>query len=226
MITVVAIDDEPLALEVIKSFCSDSQKINLLKCFTDPTLACEYINSTRVDLVFLDIFMPEMDGFNVINNISSDIKVILTTAFRNYAIKSYEYDIIDYLVKPISYKRFIKSIEKYMDRKSQNIINEKIIINLGVENLVIDSSNILYFKGSGDYSEIILKDRRILTSEKLKNLENLNQSFIRIHKSYIININNILKIRKTELVMANNEIIPFGRKYRNTSIIYIIKTFH
>tara|TARA_B100000767_G_scaffold110095_1_gene105398 strand:- start:322 stop:849 length:528 start_codon:yes stop_codon:yes gene_type:complete len=165
-----------------------------------------------------------MSGLEFLKSVENHPKVILTTAYSEYALESYQYNVIDYLLKPFSYDRFLKSIQKVnnLDNKSQffNKNNSNILyIKTGYEVLKIDSNEIYYIKSDGDYTEIFMETKKILTSDSLKNwLEKLKSNFCQVHKSYIINEHHFNKLLKNQLYLNNDIVIPLGRAYKKTFI--------
>lgn len=218
MIKAIAIDDEPLALEIIVKYCNQISDIQLLATFTSPFSAIEYIESNQVDLLFLDILMPELEGFDVIKMVESKSKVILTTAYNEYALKSYEFGVLDYLMKPISFPRFYDAISKYknLEAKSNKEKDEIIYINLGHEYFSLKLDSIIYVQGQGDYVEIHFDEKKLLTRENLKELEYKYDNFIRIHKSFLVNKSHISRIKTNFINLQNGKVLPIGRQYKQS----------
>jgi DNA-binding LytR/AlgR family response regulator len=170
-----------------------------------------------------------MSGLEFLKSLEHHPKVILTTAYGEYALESYEYNVIDYLLKPFSYNRFLKAIQKANDLNHNTEFSKKdnsniLYIKTGYEVVKIDSNEIYYIKSDGDYTEIFTKTKKILTSDSLKYwLEKLTSNFCQVHKSYIINENHFNKLLKNQLYLNNNERIPLGRAYKKT---YIEKKYY
>lgn len=223
----IAIDDEYLALDVIKEYAQKVPFLNLKKSFDSPLLGMEYLKQYKVDLVFLDIQMKDITGLQFVKLLSTPPLVILTTAYDKYAVESYELDVLDYLLKPISFERFIKSVEKAYDKLiPANINDHDLPIANNAENYFFVKSGtslervafdeILYIKGERDYLKIVTKDRSILVLYKFKQLEELlpPDQFCRVHKSYMIAIDKIKKV-DSNLIYTSKAELPIGATYRN-----------
>ena len=224
MLACIIIEDQPPAQRILKKYISNADNLILKGTFSNPLEAKNYLSKEKIDLIFLDIHLPKMSGLEFLKSVENHPKVILTTAYSEYALESYQYNVIDYLLKPFSYDRFLKSIQKVnnLDNKSQffNKNNSNILyIKTGYEVLKIDSNEIYYIKSDGDYTEIFMETKKILTSDSLKNwLEKLKSNFCQVHKSYIINEKHFNKLLKNQLYLNNDIVIPLGRAYKKTFI--------
>jgi DNA-binding LytR/AlgR family response regulator len=224
MLACIIIEDQPPAQRILKKYISNADNLILKGTFSNPLEAKNYLLKEKIDLIFLDIHLPKMSGLEFLKSEENHPKVILTTAYSEYALESYQYNVIDYLLKPFSYDRFLKSIQKVnnLDNKSQffNKNNSNILyIKTGYEVLKIDSNEIYYIKSDGDYTEIFMETKKILTSDSLKNwLEKLKSNFCQVHKSYIINEHHFNKLLKNQLYLNNDIVIPLGRAYKKTFI--------
>jgi len=221
MINAIAIDDEPLALTVIKSLCDKSENINLQKTFTQPNEALKYLQKYPIDLIFCDIQMPAMNGINLVKSLQQKTMVIFTTAFSEYAAVSYELNAIDYLLKPINLKRFTQAITKakeyseYINKKGQSA-DKNIFVRADFCLVKIPLDDILYIEGLADYLKIYIKDRKaIVTRMPMKDMmEKLNPTdFIRVHRSFILPFSKIEAVRGTTIFIGDKE-FPIGRTYR------------
>lgn len=219
MIKAIAIDDEPLALNVIEAFCSDSDKISLEKTFTQPHTGLNYLLNFPVDLLFLDIRMPELNGINLAKKINKEVMVIFTTAYADYAVQSYELNAIDYLLKPISRKRFEQSVQKALDfyLYQHHILQSEtpfIYIRADYTLIKINLIDILYIEGLADYIKIYTQHQKTIVSRitMKEMMKKLNADFIRVHRSFIIPIQRIQKLSKTKIILAERE-IPVGNTY-------------
>ncbi|MFK5878293.1 MAG: LytTR family DNA-binding domain-containing protein [Flavobacteriaceae bacterium] len=235
MIKVIIVDDERSAIKSleweIKNFCKD---IEVCETFTDPSDAISAINYLKPDCVFLDIEMPEMDGFQLLNSLKfRDFDLIITTAFDNYAIRAFKESAIDYLLKPIDSDDLIKSVAKIKTNKEKNTLGDelkkaletilpkenksKIALPLPGKTVFINSSDIVYCKSDGNYTEIYFKDaKKEVLSKKLKTVEEIfqNEIFFRVHKSYLVNVDYIKELVKKDgqyLVLENGTSIPVSR---------------
>ena len=220
MITAIAIDDEPLALKVIDSHCGKTDFINLLKTFTHPTEALKYLRKYPVDLLFVDIQMPSMNGISLVKAIQQNTMIIFTTAFSEYAVVSYELNAIDYLLKPINFKRFSLAVNKANDYynylNKQNLSENKYIFIRADYSLVkIPVADILYIEGLADYLKIFIKDRQTVVARMTMNdmVQKLpEKDFIRVHRSFILPFKRIESVRSNSITLQETE-IPIGKTY-------------
>lgn len=221
MLKAVALDDEPFALEVIKSLSAKIHFIELAGCFTNVFEAMEYLQKEKVDLLFLDIKMPDISGIDFLKSLSNPPMVIFTTAYSEHALQSFELDAIDYLLKPFSLPRFLKACNKAYDLhelvKNSNgplASSKSIFIKCGYEHIRIELDAIQYAESIGNYIQFVIQDRKIisrLTMEKVEVLLPLS-TFIRIHRSYIVAKNRITKIEKRRIWIDQTE-LPIGEAY-------------
>jgi len=222
MITAIAIDDEPLALKVIESHCEKTDFINLQKTFTHPTEALKYLRKYPVDLLFVDIQMPSINGITLVKSIQQNTMIIFTTAFSEYAVVSYELNAIDYLLKPVNFKRFNQAINKanayYNYINKQNHSEDKHIFIRADYSLVnILLADILYIEGLADYLKIYIRNRKTIVARITMNdmVERLPfKDFIRVHRSFIIPFSRIESVRSTSIALPERE-IPIGKTYLN-----------
>ncbi len=220
MMNAIAIDDEPLALKVIDSHCGKTDFINLQKTFTHPTEALKYLRKYPVDLIFVDIQMPSMNGITLVKSIQQNTMIIFTTAFSEYAVVSYELNAIDYLLKPINFKRFNQAVNKanafYNYMNKQNHSEDKHIFVRADYSLVnILLADILYIEGLADYLKIYIRDRKTVVARITMNdmAEKLPlKDFIRVHRSFIIPFNRIESVRSNSITLPERE-IPIGKTY-------------
>jgi DNA-binding LytR/AlgR family response regulator len=220
MINAIAIDDEPLALTVIKSLCDKSENINLQKVFTQPSEALKHLRKFPTDLIFCDIQMPAMTGINLVKSLPQNIMVIFTTAFSEYAVVSYELNAIDYLLKPINQKRFTQAITKareYFDyiNKKDHSTDKNIFIRADFSLVKIPIADILYIEGLADYIKIHINNRKTIVARmSMKDMMEKLQStdFIRVHRSYILPFSKIEAVRGNTIYIDGNE-FPIGKTY-------------
>lgn len=220
MINAIAIDDEPLALTVIKSLCDKCESINLQKTFTQPSEALKHLRKFPVDLIFCDIQMPAMTGINLVKSLQKNTMVIFTTAFSEYAVVSYELNAVDYLLKPINQKRFTQAITKaqeYFDyiNKKDHSPEKHIFIRADFSLVKIPLSDILYIEGLADYLKIYIKDRKTIVARmSMKEMmEKLNpRDFVRVHRSFILPFGKIEAVRGSTIFIGDQE-FPIGRTY-------------
>jgi len=220
MINAIAIDDEPLALNVITSLCEKHESVSLLRTFTQPNEALRYLHKFPVDLIFCDIQMPSMTGISLVKSLRQNTMVIFTTAFSEYAVTSYELNAIDYLLKPINQKRFAQAIAKAIDyfdyiHKKDDSADKNIFIRSDFSLVKVPLSDILYIEGLADYLRIHINSRKpIVARMPMKDMmEKLNsRDFIRVHRSYILPFSKIESVRGGTIYIAGQE-FPIGRTY-------------
>src|SRR5215203_2254226 len=224
----LAVDDEPPALEVLKKFIGSVHTLELVATCTDAIEAINFLQSKPVDLIFLDIKMPELLGTDLIRSLKNPPKVIFTTAFRKYAIEGFELDAVDYLLKPISFDRFLKAVNKVFQLNLQSNTN-----TAGAENhpesaqpflylradrkmVKVLFNDILYIEGLRDYIRIFTTSRQIITKHLLASLEEMlpSDAFLRIHRSYIISISKIDSFNSDTIEIGKKE-LPIGRLFKH-----------
>ena len=227
MMNCIIIEDQLPAQRILKKYIDDTKSLNLLGTFTDAIEAIDILNTEKVDLLFLDIHLPKLSGIDFLKTLSNPPKTILTTAFTDYALESYELNVVDYLLKPFSFQRFIKAIAKANNisekiskveiSEASEIPSTAIFIKSGYEHIRIEIENILYIKSDADYIEIHLKDKKHLSADSLSSWEERlpSKDFARIHKSYIINTKKIIKISGNQVYLKENITVPIGRAYKN-----------
>jgi two-component system LytT family response regulator len=227
----VIIDDEPLAVDLIKEFVSKVDSLELVNTFTNAIDAISIINQSNVDLIFLDIEMPHFSGIDFINAIEKKPLIIFTTAYSNYAVEGFNLGAVDYLVKPIPFHRFLKSV-----LRAQQIFNplnspantnlvttpeieqDFMFVRAEYENVKLNFSDILFIEGLKDYVKIYTTDNKYtLTLISLIKLENSlsPKGFARIHRSYIINIKHVKSIQKNKVIIAEKR-IPISESYKKS----------
>ena len=218
MISCIAIDDEPLALQLINQYCEKIPFLQLKKVFTNPDEAKEYLLNNKTELVFLDIQMPDINGVQFYKNLPNKPAVIFTTAFKDYAVDGFNVDAIDYLLKPFEYDRFLKAAYKAKEYieflSSQDLQLNSLYVKVNYEMMKINLKDIDLVEALDDYIKIHIKPTPVLTLMTLKNMqEKLPQKeFVRVHRSYIVPLSKVEKFSKNKLVVAGNE-IPIGSSY-------------
>jgi DNA-binding LytR/AlgR family response regulator len=181
-----------------------------------------------VDLIFLDIHLPKISGIDLLRIMPNKPQVILTTAFPDYALESYELNVVDYLLKPFSFQRFVQAVAKVQQRGAGHTAAEQnneessldsrneVFIKTGYDYTKIVISDISYIKSDADYTEIVVNGKKRISSEPLRHWEELldKNSFVRIHKSYIVNTSKIIKVSGNRVILDTDEILPIGRAYK------------
>ncbi len=224
----IIIDDELTARAIISKLCSNYDNITVINEFSNAIHAIKFLNDNEVDLIFLDIHMPDFNGFDFIKTLKNTPKIILTTSDTNFAIKAFEYEcIVDYLVKPITKERFHLSIQKSKNihnklihnantKKSDSSQESNLYVNIDRRLIKISISGILFVEAKGDYIHISTNNKNYIVHSTLKNIEEKlpKNLFIKVHRSYIININKIIDIENNS-VLINKDVIPVSRSHRS-----------
>lgn len=218
MINCIAIDDEPLALKVVQEYAERIPFLKLRDKFTNPVDAKEYLDQNKIDLIFLDIQMPDCNGIDFYRSLSNKPAVIFTTAYKDFAVEGFNVDAIDYLLKPFEYARFLKSVYKaneYLEFLSAKDLElSSIFVKVNYELMKINLKEIDLIEALDDYIKIHIKPHPVLTLMTLKGIqEKLPQrEFIRVHRSYIVPVNKIEKFNRQKITVAGKE-IPVGSSY-------------
>ena len=235
-LTCIIVEDEPLARQLLEQYVRKVPHLELLKAFSNPLEALDFLRNNEVDILFSDIQMPEITGFTLLKILQKKPLIILTTAYSEYAIEGYELDVIAYLLKPITFEKFLKAVEKATQLKSekQPLIEEKkslyteggtapipadiqqfIFVKDGTKLVKIRLPDILYIEGLKDYVSIYTREKKIVTLQTLKSLETQlpDNQFIRIHNSYIVSLEGIDAIDK-ERVQIGKSFLPISDTYR------------
>ncbi|RYE24569.1 MAG: response regulator transcription factor [Sphingobacteriales bacterium] len=221
MITAIAIDDEPLAINVIRSFCERTDLVDLKQVFTGTGEAMAYLQNNKVDLLFLDIQMPGMSGIDFYRNIPQQTMVIFTTAYSQYAVEGFDLSAIDYLLKPFEYQRFLQAVQKakeYYEYNNGTQSQPYLFIKADYSVLKIALSDILYIEGLDNYLKIHLQNAKpIVARMSMKNMmEKLpEKEFVRAHRSYIVSVSRVTSLRNKVLYLDKLE-IPVGVNYNDT----------
>lgn len=232
----IAIDDEPLALQLVEGYIDKTPFMENAGCFESPLDALEYLSDHRVDLAFVDIEMPDLKGNELASLLRDGPRVIFTTAYEQYALEGYKLDVVDYLLKPFSYEEFLRAGQKAL--KMAKLKMEASTVAAGEEQFLfvkseykllrIDTNKIRYIEGLKDYVKIYLDDTRrpILSLNSMKNMEsNLPASkFMRVHRSYIINLDKINSVDRNRVVIGEITIVV-GSNYKEKFTNYLDRNF-
>lgn len=211
----IIVDDEPLAISLLEQYVQKIPFLELVFSTENPIEALEYIQNNDSDLIFLDIQMPELTGINFMKIVGAKQKYILTTAYSEYALEGYEHNIVDYLLKPISFERFLKSAMKAQERFSFQEEDAHFFVKSSGQQHRINFNEILYIESIKDYVNIRTAGEEYIVLDTLKSMENqLSDRFVRIHKSFIINLDKIKSIGAKKLMVSEQE-IPIGDSYRS-----------
>ncbi|GAC1395097.1 MAG: LytTR family DNA-binding domain-containing protein [Sediminibacterium sp.] len=218
MITCIAIDDEPLALQLINEYCGKISFLRLEKVFTNTDEARSYLQQHSVDLLFLDIQMPDINGVQFYKALTQKPPVVFTTAYKDFAVEGFNVDAIDYLLKPFEYDRFLKAIYKAKEYieflSSQEMQLNSIFVKVNYEIMKINLKDIELIEALDDYIKIYIKPTPVLTLMTLKSIQEKlpARDFARVHRSFIVPLGRIEKFSKTKLWIAGKE-IPIGSSY-------------
>lgn len=227
MLKYIIIDDEPLAHEIITEFCSMLPHIQLEKSCYNAMEAMQFLNENTVDFMFLDINMPKLKGLDFLKTLSNPPKTIITTAYKEYAIEGFELNVVDYLLKPFSFDRLVKAVNKVSDISSEKIIHKEIIntnqtntrlfIKGDKKHHQIDLSDLLFIEAYGNYTKLFLADDMIVSHEKISHYETMldKNNFLRVHKSFIVAIDKIKFIEGNRIIIHEHK-VPIGQTYKST----------
>lgn len=225
----IIVEDEPLAIEVIEDYVSQIPFLSLKAICTDAIQASEVIRNNKIDLIFLDIHLPKIKGFEFLKTLKNPPKVIITTAYHDYALSSYDYNVIDYLLKPIEFSRFLTAINKLSSNEYPEEVNgsnksdrEYLFLNVNKRKQKIFFDEILYIESQKEYININLNNKAITTKMAISEIESLlpNSSFLRIHRSFLIAKDKIDNYSQNDIEIAG-KLLPIGRSYKELVIMNI-----
>lgn len=226
MMKYIIVDDEPLAHDVIESFCELLPHLSLEKHCYNAMEAMQYLNNNTVDFMFLDINMPKLTGFDFLRTLTNPPKIIVTTAYKEFALEGYELNVSDYILKPFSFDRLVKAINKAISEVPKNVhttiapdsseVPSRLFLKGDKKYHQIHLDDILYIEAYGNYSKVYLKDEMIVSHEKISHFEELLNAanFLRVHKSFIVAINKI-KFIEGNRILINDHKIPIGQTYKS-----------
>lgn len=224
MIKAIAIDDEPLALEVIRSLAAKVPFLEVKAYFNDAFAAIDYLGKEQVDLLFLDIKMPDISGIELMESLQQKPLVIFTTAYAEHAVTSYELNALDYLLKPFAFTRFLKACNKAREQvllKQKSVpVADSIFIKAGYDQIKIAFNELLYLEGAGNYMTFVLTDeRKIMSRLTVGEVITLlpTDRFLRVHRSYIVNKDKVDKIERHQLHIGKN-VVPVGGAFNAGSL--------
>ena len=229
------IDDEFIAHEIIKGYCDMLPNMQLMKSCHDALEAIDYLSKNTVDLIFLDLNMPKLNGFEMLRTLKSPPKVIVTTAYKEFAIEGYELDIVDYLLKPFGFERFLKAVNKAIDTAKPNIdqktisepletLDKTLFLRSDKKHVQVNIQEILYVESAGNYLKVITIDQTITIREKITDfLKQLpEKDFIQTHKSFAVARKHIDSIEGNR-IMIGKQVIPIGNTYK-TNVVNLLKS--
>ncbi len=227
---VLIVDDEPMAQKILEIYCQRIPAIQVQAICNNAIEAMPHLQNTAIDLVFIDINMPEITGIDFVKSLSVKTNIVFTTAYSEHAVESYTLNALDYLLKPISFERFFSTVSKALKQKqdgaaepvssSEDTIIEtdnSIFVKSNGKRVRVDLDELLYVEGLKDYVKLCTKDEKIIVHGSLKKIESYiskHKVFVRVHKSYIININKIRDFDSEEIRLRGDEtVIPVGQTY-------------
>lgn len=224
MIKYIIIDDEHIAHDIIKGYCDILSNMQLMSNCYDAIEALEYLSENKVDLIFLDLNMPKLKGFEFLKTLSSPPKVIVTTAYSEFAVEGYELNVVDYLLKPFSFERFLKAINKATNpispgktsiKSEGSNLEKRVFLRSNKKYIQVNIDSILYIEAAGNYTKIITTSEAILVREKISDLILLlsTKDFLQVHKSYAVATRHIHSIEGNRIHIKEH-IIPIGKMYK------------
>jgi len=218
MIRAIVIDDEFKAIELLENYINRVPFLALAESFRNPLEAITYLQTNTIDLIFLDINMRELSGISFLKTVQHRPDVILTTAYSEYALESYEYNVLDYLLKPISFERFLKAVTKISPETNTEIVSpttpKSIFIKDGYKKVKLLVNDILYLKKEGNYIIYYTKDQKVMARQTIQQaLDILENDFLQIHKSFIINCQKVDTFQSNTITIGRNT-LPVGQSFR------------
>ena len=224
------VDDEPLAIKLIENHISKIDSLEVVATCNNALKAFEILSTQEIDLMFLDIKMPNITGIDFLKTIQNPPKTIFTTAYRDYAIESYDLEAVDYLLKPIMFERFFKSIDRFLRERNMTVVNEKeivqddyVLIKSGNKHHKIRTDEILFIESLKDYITIhTTNDKQVISKYKIGKIEEelADKFFLRVHRSYIINTSKISAFTINDIEVNSVE-IPIGISYKENVITFL-----
>lgn len=219
-ISCIIIDDEPLSVKLLESYTEICADTILVQKFTNPIEALHFLETCTADLILLDVQMPELNGIKFIKILQKKCLIVLTTAYPEYAVNAYDLDVVDYLLKPIVYERFLQAVSKVKEQleAQKDTVNPKpaedyFFVKSEYKMLKVYFKDIMYLEGLRDYVALHTKQCKILTLQSMKSFEQiLPQNFVRVHKSYIVNTDEITIVNNNKLSI-DKTVIPIGAVY-------------
>ncbi len=224
MLKYIIIDDEPLAHEIIEEFCGMLPHVQLEKNCYNAMEAMHYLNKNSIDFMFLDINMPKLRGLDFLKTLSNPPKTIITTAYKEHALEGFELNVVDYILKPFSFDRLVKAVNKVSDTQgtgsrvvqASNEKSTRFFVKGDKKHHQIDLNNLLYIEAYGNYTKLFLKDEMIVSHEKISYYDSIlnDGDFLRVHKSFIIAIHKIKFIEGNRIIIDGHK-IPIGQTYKS-----------
>ncbi|RNC83421.1 MAG: DNA-binding response regulator [Balneola sp.] len=217
--TCIIVEDEPIARDILRQYISELDFLDLIAEFDNGVSAVSFLRKQEVDVLFLDINMPKLSGIDLIRSLSHPPKIVLTTAYSEYALEGYELDVIDYLLKPFSFERFLKAVNKVsklLESEQASDESQPLIIKADGKTYRIDEEDILFVESLGDYVTLHTSSEKLTFNQSLKSfLEKLSpDSFIRVHKSFVVSLSKINYVEGNMISVGEKE-IPIGNAFKD-----------
>jgi DNA-binding LytR/AlgR family response regulator len=222
------VDDEPLAIEVLQTYVEQLEQLVLVDTFRNPVKAFEFLQKNSVDIVFMDIQMPGLTGLDIVRSLNDQPAIIITTAYREYALDGYELDVVDYLLKPVAFDRFLVAVQKADKQRNTGLTGEvkvphqtpdSLFVKVDKKKVKVCPDKVLYMESQGDNLKLVCGDQTIKTQMTMQEAEQVfsTMGFVRIHRSFLVNCSHINSYSHSEMEI-NNHNLPIGRHYRNEVI--------
>lgn len=227
----IIVEDQPPAQRILKKFIEDVPILELVGIFSDGIQAMEFLKTDPVGLMFLDIHLPKINGLDFLKSIPEPPQVILTTAFSEYALEGYDLNVVDYLLKPFSFQRFLQAVNKVGPKQENGLSGNdntpitEIYVKSSHEHIKVLVKDIYTISSDSDYTEIHLKNKKILSNEPLRHWLDIlgGNQFYQVHKSHIINTQKIDRISGNQVIMTDGSKIPLGRAYKDNFLKNILQ---
>lgn len=221
MIRCAIVDDEEMSRKNIEQLVKRVSDLKLVAICSDAVEASNVLRKEDVDLVFLDVEMPEMTGIELIKSLKRKPEIVLVTSKENYAVEAFEYDVADYIVKPATYERFLKAYDRVLARlksdDEQSVQNDAVFVKVDTQLVKVKTSDILWVEAFGDYVNIFTETDKYIVHSTMKGMENKlsSENFLRVHRSYIVRLEKIKAIEET-IIIIGKKLIPIGDSYRSS----------
>lgn len=221
----IIVEDEPLAAEVLQDYIQQIPFLSLKRICSDAIIALEVLQNEKIDLIFLDIHLPKLKGLDFIKTLKNHPHIIITTAYHEFALQGYEYNVLDYLLKPIEFNRFVMAVNKLKQPVEikpgiitvQEAGRKHIFFNVSKKKVKVYLDEILYIESLKEYIRVVTANKSVLTKFQLNQIEEIltSNNFLRIHRSFIVAMNKIEAFTATDVEISNKQ-IPIGRSYKET----------
>lgn len=215
----IIVDDDKISRELVQDYVIDTESLELLGVFPSAIEANNFLSKNHVDLIFLDVEMPKMSGLELLKSLDEKPLIILITSKEKYAVEAFEHEVLDYLVKPVDYARFVKAYQKAKNKLKpmplDNVTKESIFIKVDSELINLPFKEVLWIEALGDYINIITAQRKLVVLSTMKNIEEKlpPNEFVRVHRSYFVRLDRIKKISE-DIILVENKLIPVSKSYK------------